>query len=234
MMKFMKNRKKENRQSLIIDNLDLEKLNDTLDINDNYNNLLNSQDVYSESESGTFPFKESRLTTNTIESNIKSIRKIYEPESQDGNEHNQTKEEEGENICKTQNQHVCNICFNKKNIKDTFIILTCGHIFHIRCLVDIHYSDASKYRIIDEDYFNSRCCLVCNNQMEMEDILYIHNKFYKSTKEYLVKQDDRIDIIDKQMSKLKEELRICYDYKQRLEQQREKSKQITVTINTLM
>ena len=63
---------------------------------------------------------------------------------------------------------------------------------------------------------------------------YIHNKFYKSTKEYLVKQDDRIDIIGKQMSKLKEELRICYDYKQRLEQQREKSKQITVTINTLM
>ena len=114
------------------------------------------------------------------------------------------------------------------------MILTCGHIFHIRCLVDNHYTDANKYGVIDEEYFNSRCCLVCDKQMEMEDILYIHNKFYKNTKEYLNKQEENIQRLDKQMSKIKDELRICYEYKQKLEHQREKSKQIAITINTLM
>jgi hypothetical protein len=130
--------------------------------------------------------------------------------------------------------HKCNLCYNKNQIKDGFMILTCGHIFHIRCLVDSHYTDANKCGIIDEEYFNSRICCVCSNQMEMEDILYIHNKFYRNTKEYIVKQDETIEKLDKQMSKLKEELRVCYEYKQRLEHQREKSRQITVTINTMM
>lgn len=202
MMNFIKNRKKQNRHSLIVDDLDLEN------------------------------------TDICHVSNVELIKKIYEQDSQNGydslyeyNEQRYSKEEK--NICQ-QNQHICNICFNKENIKDTFMILTCGHIFHIKCLVTTHYSDVNKYGIIDEKYFNSQCCLVCNNKMEMEDILYVHNKFYKNTKEHLVKQDARIDIIDKQLTKLKEELRICYDYKQRLEQQREKSKQITVIINTLM
>lgn len=237
MMKFMKNRKKQNRQSLMIDNLDLEKLDNTLDNDNNTTyNPFNSLDIDSYSEPLTV--KESRLTVNTIESNVKSIKKIYEQDSQyqhEYDEHEQGYSKEEREICKTQQkQHVCNICFNKKSTKDTFMILTCGHIFHIKCLVNSHYSDANKYGIIDEKYFNSRCCLVCTNQMEMEDILYVHNKFYKNTKEHLVQQDLRIDIIDKQLTKLKEELRVCYDYKQRLEQQREKSKQITVTINTLM
>jgi uncharacterized protein (DUF3084 family) len=70
--------------------------------------------------------------------------------------------------------------------------------------------------------------------MEMEDILYIHNKFYKNTKEYLIKQQDDIERLDKQITKLRDELRNVYEYRQKLERQRDKSKQITVTINTLM
>jgi hypothetical protein len=145
------------------------------------------------------------------------------------NEQQYTKSNKSEN-----DNHKCNLCGNKQNVKDSYMILTCGHIFHIRCLVDNHYTDANKYGVIDEEYFNSRCCLVCNKQMEIEDILYIHNKFYKNTKEYLTKQQENIERLDKQMSKLKDELRVCYEYKQKLEHQREKSKQITVTINTLM
>ena len=114
------------------------------------------------------------------------------------------------------------------------MILTCGHIYHIKCLVDNHYTDANKYGVIDDEYFKSRRCTVCSDQMEMEDILYIHNKFYKNTKEYIDKQEDTISSLDKQLTKIKEELRICYEYKQKLEHQREKSKQIIVTINTLM
>jgi hypothetical protein len=141
--------------------------------------------------------------------------------------HNTQKRQERE-------EHKCNICYNTNKIKDSFMILTCGHIFHIRCLVDSHYNDANKCGVIDEDYLNSRICSVCSSKMEMEDILYIHNKFYKNTKEYIVKQDETIDRLDKQMSKLKEELRICYEYKQKLEHQREKSRQITITLNTIM
>ena len=107
---------------------------------------------------------------------------------------------------------------------------------------NFYYLDFDKYPknkielsgVIDEEYFNSRHCNVCNTQMEMEDILYIHNKFYKNTKDFLAKQEENIQRLDRQMTKLKEELRICYEYKQKLEHQRERSKQITVTINTLM
>jgi len=134
----------------------------------------------------------------------------------------------------TKDEHKCNLCLNRNSIKDSFMILTCGHIFHIKCLVDNHYSDANKHGVIDEEYLNNRCCLICNKQMEIEDILYVHNKFYKNTKDYLIKQQENIEKLDKQMTKLKEELRICYDYKQKLENQREKSKQITIMINTLM
>lgn len=136
--------------------------------------------------------------------------------------------------CQERDEHKCNICYNKSQIKDSFMILTCGHIFHIRCLVDCHYSDANRCGVIDEEFLNSRNCTVCSKQMEMEDILYIHNKFYKNTKEYIIKQDENIEQLDRQMTKLKEELRVCYEYKQKLEHQREKSRQITVTINTMM
>lgn len=211
MMKFMQNRKKENRQSLIIDNLDFENFKESLKLKRNSSlRSQSSSNEQSESENKHESESENRQSENRHESTIL-----------DNNSNNQ-------------NEHTCNLCLNKNKIKDAFMILTCGHIFHIRCLVDSHYTDSNKYGIIDEQYFNSRCCLVCNLQMEMEDILYVHNKFYKNTKEYLVKQEEHINILDKQMTKLKEELRICYEYKQRLEHQREKSKQITITINTLI
>lgn len=198
-MNFIKNRKKENRSSLIIDNLDLDKFNNE-----------SCQPINTRMRSNSF----SEISESSYGEENKS-EPIIEKDIQHGS-------------------HNCNLCFNKNNIKDAFMILTCGHIFHIRCLVDNHYSEANKCGVIDEKYLNDRRCLVCNNQMETEDILYIHNKFYKNTKEYLIKQEENISIIDKQMTKLKEELRICYEYKQRLEHQREKSKQISVTINTLM
>ena len=59
-------------------------------------------------------------------------------------------------------------------------------------------------------------------------------KFTKSTKEQLKYQSDQIDILDKQMSKLKDEMRVQLEYKQRLEDKRNKSKQITITLNNLL
>jgi hypothetical protein len=222
-IKFMKNRKKDNRQSLIIDNIDLDKFNKELNSHQfqRSNSFSQSSDYSSEKDNYQDEYRHE-------ESNVKIIKKKYEHI-----ENSPIMYKKIHNI-KSNKEHSCNLCDNKNNVKDTFMILTCGHIFHITCLVDDHYSEANKYGVIDEAYFNSRCCLVCDAQMEMEDILYIHNKFYKSTKENLVKQQNHIDVLDKQMTKLKDELRTCYEYKQRLEHQREKSKQITVTINTLM
>lgn len=274
MIKFLNKRKKENRQSLIIDNFNVDSLKEQLA---HRRNSLSSETMNSnESPSEIIPLQEN-VQTHSLNSNFSEDLKNSEIRNDKRYCKDYQKEKENEIlkenkpisrppimnrydkpimsgvpesdyynstinsydspqpvISKRHEEHTCNLCHNQHKIKDSFMILTCGHIFHIRCLVDSHYTEANKYGVIDEEYLTSRNCCVCSKQMEMEDILYIHNKFYKNTKEYITKQDETIDQLDKQMSKLKEELRICYEYKQKLEHQREKSRQITVTINTMM
>ena len=320
MIKFLSKRKKENRQSLIIDNFNVDLLNEKLAIaqrrnsfsdstndsnlsiesspdnsrnyndnprnyndnprndnnnsrndnnnsrNDNnnsrnynddsrtYNNNNNSRNYNDDSRTyndnkwnendSTRNFKEKE--NEILNENYNNISKVPQmnrydkpvvsgiQESEYYNSRNSYDNVNNSNKRQEHDEHTCKLCYNKQDIKDSFMILTCGHIFHIRCLVDSHYTDANKCGVIDEDYFNSRICCVCSSRMEMEDILYIHNKFYKNTKEYIVRQDETIEKLDKQMTKLKEELRTCYEYKQKLEHQREKSRQITVTINTMI
>lgn len=203
-VKFMKERKLKNRTSLIIDNIRPSSFSET-----------------SVCESNNEIKRSNTTNSHILEYNISPeyFNDHYTDIATTENDYNE------ENLI-----YNCNMCFNKN--KDNFMILTCGHIFHIKCLVD--NSDVNKYSVIDEEYFNSICCLTCNLKLEIEDILYIHNKFYKNTKNDIIKQDEYIDKLDKQMTKIKDELRVCFEYKQRLQQQREKSKQITVTINTLM
>lgn len=277
MIKFLNKRKKENRQSLIVDNFNVDALKEQLA---QRRNSISSETTHSnESPCEIIPTTHNDISSLTsdepiqdiikrdINQNIKYVNRNFKI-----NEKEKETEILKENVLisrppkmdrfekpimsgvpesdyynstvnsydslpqptKKNNEHTCHLCHNQHNIKDSFMILTCGHIFHIRCLVDSHYTDANRYGVIDEEYLNSRICSVCSKPMEMEDILYIHNKFYKNTKEYINKQDDIIEQLDKQMTKLKEELRVCYEYKQKLEHQREKSRQITVTINTMM
>ncbi len=317
-MRFLNKRKKENRQSLIIDNLNLAELKEKVNDNGNGNGTLQRRNSLNEAPNPFSPPRDisSLYTNDTNETNdTDKINSDYNKNYQENNfnetsktpiynenkklettknykkenesereilpisklpimdrydkpvmsgiteseyqnsmysddlyantqnktpqynqQHNQQHNQQAQKSVQNKNmqEHTCNLCSNKNNVRDNFMILTCGHIYHIKCLVDSHYTEANKFGVIDEEYFNSRCCAVCNVQMEMEDILYIHNKFYKNTKEYLVKQEEHIELLDKQLSKIKEELRICYEYKQKLEHQREKSKQIIVTINTLM
>ncbi len=130
--------------------------------------------------------------------------------------------------------HVCQLCNNNHDIKDNFIILSCGHIFHVKCIIEHHFKDINQFDIINQEYLNTLNCPVCNEKIEYEDLLYIHNKFYKQTKQYIIKQDEAITDLEKQMTKLKDQLRSCYEYKQKLQNQGEKSKQIIMTINTLI
>jgi hypothetical protein len=235
MKRFINKRKKQNRQSLIIDNFNIESLHQKFA--QRRNSLSNSQPSH-DTLSTVSQYDNNDTYKNNEFNRIKYNDNINFKENENLQDNiiiNKPVKMNNQSLKRQEcDEHTCNLCYNNQNIKDSFMILTCGHIFHIRCLVDSHYSDANKCGLIDEEFFNSRKCCVCSKQMEIEDILYIHNKFYKNTKEYIIKQDETIEKIDKQMTKLKEELRICYEYKQKLEHQREKSKQITVTINTLM
>lgn len=201
---FIKERKQKNRKSLLIDNMVFSNgsliSESSIQSKDKiYDDYINTQDNYQEQE---------------------IVYLVQEKQ------HEKTQEKIQE---KTKEQHNCDICNNESEVIDNFIILSCSHIFHIKCLADTHLING----IIDEEFLNTRLCIVCNNQIEIEDLLYIHNKFYKNTKEYICKHQETVDKLNKQMSKIKDELRICYESQEKLELQRSKSKQISVTINSL-
>lgn len=133
---------------------------------------------------------------------------------------------------RTDNQeHVCNICNQKSG---QFIILNCNHIFHTKCLAEINFQDVYKYPVIDTEYFESRCCPICQETMQTEDLMHLHSKFLSSTKRLIGKHQHSIENLENQLKQIKLELRTCYDYKHKLEQEREKSKQIVSVLTTMI
>jgi chromosome segregation ATPase len=69
--------------------------------------------------------------------------------------------------------------------------------------------------------------------MKTEELMFLHSKFHASTKEHLESHQASIVNLEERLSKLKEELRSCYDYKNKLEHERERSKQIISTLMTM-
>lgn len=132
-------------------------------------------------------------------------------------------------ICVTEN-FVCNICENKNTKADKFIILSCNHIFHISCLAESHLEDVYKYDVIDNEYFASRKCSECSEKLQSSEILFLHSKFLSETKNKINNHASSIEELENKLKILKEELKVCYNYKHRLEQEREKSKQIITTL----
>jgi hypothetical protein len=131
--------------------------------------------------------------------------------------------------------HVCVMCNNNSNKDDSFIILGCNHIFHIKCLADRHHYQAKKYHILDDNFFNTRECGSnnCDFLIDNAEISLIHNKFYKSTKDLLYAHDSQTKKLEIELSKIKDELKISMEYKQKLEYEREKSKQIITILNAM-
>jgi hypothetical protein len=127
----------------------------------------------------------------------------------------------------------CKLCKDDVN-QSNFIILSCNHIFHINCLADIFFKDIYNYDILDEDYFNHTKCTSCLNKLEFEEIMFLHSKFLANTKSLIKNHETSIDHLESQLKQIKNELRTCYDYKHKLEKQREKSKQIVSILNTIM
>jgi hypothetical protein len=130
----------------------------------------------------------------------------------------------------------CKICNNKSINKESepYVILSCNHIFHIKCLAETHFKDIYSYAVIDNDYFDNRKCTVCNSKIQMEEIMYLHSKFLSNTKTLIEKHQVSIENLESQLKSIKTELRICYDYKHKLQKEREKSKQIVSILTTMI
>lgn len=128
----------------------------------------------------------------------------------------------------------CKLCLDQYNDKGNYIILSCNHIYHIKCLAEEHFKDVLKYPLIDNEYFESRKCNICLKNLQVEEMMYLHSKFLSNTKELLDKHQININNLEDQMTKIKNDLRTCYDYKHKLEQEREKSKQIVSILSTMI
>lgn len=129
----------------------------------------------------------------------------------------------------------CGLCkIQKQGKNDNFIVLSCNHIFHVCCLTENHFTDIMEWSIIDQEYFRTRKCTTCFKQLETEELMFLHSKFLAGTKERLSSHDISIENLENRLKVLKEELRTCYEYKHKLEREREKSKQIVATLMTMM
>jgi hypothetical protein len=134
------------------------------------------------------------------------------------------------------NKHkfTCNICNDTNGMKENYVILSCNHVFHINCLAETHFADIYKFPVLDNEYFSNRSCTSCNTKLENEEIMYLHSKFLSTTKNYIAKHQQSIEHLEYQLNQLKTELRVCYDYKHKLEAEREKSKQIVSILATCL
>lgn len=128
----------------------------------------------------------------------------------------------------------CKICNNKSGRMDNYMILSCNHVFHVYCLAETHFSDIYKFNVIDDGYFATRKCLVCNTNLQTEELMFLHSKFLSGTKGRIEEHNESITQLEKKLQHLKDELKVCYDYRHKLEQEREKSKQIVATLMTMM
>jgi hypothetical protein len=126
--------------------------------------------------------------------------------------------------------HYCEMC-NTESRDSSFVILGCNHSFHINCLANNHHNQAKKCHILDDEFFNSRKCTVCKTQLDSSEIMYIHSKYSKATFNLIATHDVEINKLERQINKLKEEMKTALEYKQKLEFDREKSKQIIVMLN---
>ena len=125
----------------------------------------------------------------TSKSKVTELRNMYSGKSKD----NVTDDYASSHIT---DSHSCNICNDQSG---PFIILSCNHIFHIKCLVEVNFKDVYKYPILDTEYFESRRCITCNENMQTEDMMYLHSKFLSSTKKLICKHQTSIENLENQL-----------------------------------
>ena len=133
------------------------------------------------------------------------------------------------NNTRQNDEHKCGICKDEHS-KETRIILSCEHTFHIKCIVN----KKSTLAYVDEDALKDFKCFVCNKQMDFTEISFIYNKFLMNSKITIEEFDNKIKKLDDNLNIIKNELRNCYEIKKQLEVQKENAKQIVLTISTIL
>lgn len=209
--------KKDKRNSVNFTDLNLNKgismYTDTY--SDKESDKTQSLDLYTDKDS---EYRDSKQNLFETKDNFQKIK-------QKGDQH--------KNIAPKQNTFVCEMCSTSSS-NSQFIILNCNHIFHIDCLAKIQLTDAKNCQIIDnETFFNKVKCNTCNDQLESSEIMMIHNKFYKGTSSFIKNHNKNIDKLELQINALKEEMKTCIEYKQRLEFEQQKSKEILTLLNNM-
>ena len=213
---FITKRKNDNKHSFIIDNFNNGEISKRISLYLIEQNLIEQELIeqdkiesfseYSLEDQMAEPWKinDVNINSDSVEPSIvnKNIKKFEQPKQKSKNVNvNHVNHDNHDNHV----NHDCYKCKNGGNKNDPFMILNCGHIFHIGCLVEIHFDAFTNCGgIIDEKFINNCICMVCEEPMEVEDILHMHNKFTKSTKEQLKYQTDSINVLDKQLTKLKD------------------------------
>lgn len=168
-----------------------------------------------------------RSSVSISDKKVAVLREMYQAESVRYNENDRhtTRISNQENFS-------CKICCD--NTTKNFLILSCNHIFHINCLAESHFKDIYEFPLIDSEYFDSRKCPCCNEQLQTEELMYLHGKFLSGTKKLISKHQNSIEHLESQLNQIKNELRTCYDYKHKMEKESEKSKQIVSILTTMM
>lgn len=127
----------------------------------------------------------------------------------------------------------CHLCNDNDNT-ETYIILECRHIFHIKCLSETQSDNMYNYKKMDDSFFNSMKCPECNTLIEKEELMYLHNKYVKITNTLLNNHQTNLNSLEQQLKILQDEIRTLYDYKHKLECDKEKSKSLVKTLITLI
>ena len=103
----------------------------------------------------------------------------------------------------TANEHVCLKC--KESNSENFIILSCHHIFHFKCLVDIK-------SLIQSGNSNIQC-LACNTQISKSELMYSVQHILKLSQQKLRYYEDSVKVLEEQYCNIRKELKICKEYK---------------------
>lgn len=139
-------------------------------------------------------------------------------------------------IVKNKQQHNknirCFICQTTKN--DSYIILNCNDVFHITCLVESQSDQLYNYKVINEEFLKTLKCPTCNTVIQNEELMFLHNKYLGFVNNKLINHGDSIKLLELQLRDLQKEISNCYNYKHKLECDKDKSKILVKTLVTMI
>lgn len=122
----------------------------------------------------------------------------------------------------------CIMCNNPDNGKKVF--LECNHVCHINCLVESQNKRVYNFNSIDAEFFNSCKCIACNTVLTREELKYIHSQYISNTNKIIIDYSEKMTLLTTRLDAMQTEIRACIDYKHKLEQTREKSREITLIL----